>query len=335
MLTPTPAKILVLSDSFHELPEAVEVLASSGHEIGYIHALRRLESLTPDELPFLLHETEALVTGRVMTLSREALELLPRLKVVALHTSGSDNVDLDAATERGICVTNVKGSNAAQCADLAIGLILATVRQIVRGDKAIRAGRWASDTNVSFDVSGATLGVVGLGQIGKMVVKRAHGFDMNLLVHTRTPDQAFAERYGVTFVTLDELLSRADIVSLNASLGTGSYRMIGERELRLMKPTAFLTNIARGELVDEAALYRALTEGWIAGAGLDVFETEPIYESHLFNLENVVLTPHQAGLTASGKLGAAVRAAHNALLILAGEISGDIVNPEAFGRTLV
>lgn len=334
-MTLFPAKILVVSDSFHELPGAVEILTDSGHEIAYVHSLRRLESLTAEELPFPLHETEALVTGRVMTISREALSLLPKLKVIALHTSGSDNVELEAATERGICVTNVRGSNAGQCADLAMGLILATVRQIVRGDKAIRAGRWASDTNVSFDVGGATLGVIGLGQIGKMVVKRAHGFDMELLVYTRTPDPEFAERYGVAYVTLDELLSRADVVSLNASLSPGSHRMIGERELRLMKPTAFFTNIARGELVDEAALYRALTEGWIAGAGLDVFETEPLFESPFFDLDNVVLTPHQAGLTASGKLGAAVRAARNALLVLSGEISGDTLNPDALRRHLV
>ena len=334
MTLPT-AKILVVSDSFHELPEAVELLATSGHEIAYIHGLRRLETLTRAELPFPLRDTDAIITGRVMTISREALQLVPKLKIIALHTSGSDNVDVEAATEQGICVTNVKGSNAAQCADLAMGLILAVVRQIVRGDKAIRAGRWVSETNSSFDITGATLGVIGLGQIGKALVKRAHGFEMKLLVHTRTPDATFAKAFGLTYVTLDELLSDADVVSLNASLGPESRRMIGERELRLMKPTAFFTNIARGEFVDEAALYRALTEGWIAGAGLDVFETEPLVQSPLFALDNVVLTPHQAGLTVSGKRGAAVRAARNALLILAGKNSDDTVNPHALRRHLV
>ena len=330
-----PAKILVVSDSFHELPEAVAVLAASGHEVAYIHGLRRLETLTATELPFPLAETDAVVTGRVMSISREALRLLPKLKVIALHTSGSDNVDIEAATAQGVYVTNVKGSNAAQCADLTMGLILATVRQIVRGDKALRAGRWASDTSSSFDVSGATLGVIGLGQIGKALVKRAYGFELKLLVSTRTPDPAFAEAYGITYVTLDELLRRADIVSLNASLGPESHKMIGERELRLMKSSAFFINIARGELVDEAALYRALKGGWIAGAGLDVFATEPLLQSPLFTLDNVVVTPHQAGLTASGKLGAALRAARNALTILAGGTSDDTVNPQALRRHLV
>jgi phosphoglycerate dehydrogenase-like enzyme len=324
-----PGTLLVISDSFHELPEAVALLRDSRHRIGYVHALKKFQDISPDETSVSVAEAEAIVMGRVMTVDEAALDLTPKLRVIALHTSGSDNVDIAAATKRGILVTNVKGINAEQCADFAMGLVLSTIRQIVRGDKVIREGKWASETLSSHDVVGATLGMIGLGQIGKAVVKRAFGFDMKLLAYTRTPDQTFAERYGVTYTSLEHLLETSDIICLTASLTPETHHMIGEKEFNLMKKTAFLVNVARGELVDESALYNALKNKRIAGAGLDVFEEEPLYKSPLFDLENVVLTPHQAGLTISGKVGAALRAARNALQVLNGEVPKDAINPEA------
>jgi len=321
--------ILVISDSLHELPEAVRVLEKSGQQLSYIHSLKRWQDITPDELDFSLAETDAVVMGRVMTVTEEALELTPKLKVIALHTSGSDNVDLAAATERGVVVTNVKGINAEQCADFALGLMLATVRNIVRGDKAIRAGKWVSETDSSTDIYGATLGLIGLGQIGRAVIKRAAGFDMKLLVHTRTHDEAFAKQYGVTYLSKDEVLAQADIIVLTASLTPETRHMIDEAAFKRMKRSAHFINIARGELVDENALYRALKENWIAGAGIDVFQEEPLFNSPLFDLETVVVTPHMAGLTESGKVGAAVRAAKNALAVLNGELPKDSLNPDA------
>jgi phosphoglycerate dehydrogenase-like enzyme len=330
MTNPAPPNtILVISDSFHELPEAVALLGDSGHRVAYVKSLKKFQDITKAETPISVAEAEAIVMGRVMTVDEEALALARKLRVIALHTSGSDNIDLAAATKRGILVTNVKGINAEQCADFAMGLMLSVVRQIVRGDKAIRQGKWAQETLSSQDVGGATLGVIGLGQIGKAVVKRAFGFDMKILAYTRTPDQAFAERYGVTYTSLEHLLTTSDIICLTASLTPDTYHMLGEKEFNLMKRTAFFINIARGELVDETALYNALKNGRIAGAGLDVYEEEPLYKSPFFDLENVVLTPHQAGLTMSGKVGAALRAARNALQVLAGEIPKDAINPEA------
>lgn len=326
------SNILVVSDSFHELPEATQLLEQSGHQVAYVRSLKRLQTIGDHDSSVPVATADAIVMGRVMTVDREALACAKNLKVIALHTSGSDNVDLGAATERGVVVTNVKGVNAEQCADFAMGLMLASVRQIVRGDKALRAGRWVAETSSSRDMSRATLGLIGLGQIGKAVIQRAAAFDMELLVHTRTPDPAFASRYGVSFVALEELLSQADIVCLTASLTPDTYHMLGEAQFRMMKPSAHFINVARGELVDEGALYHALKERHIAGAGLDVFETEPLYASPLFELDNVVLTPHQAGLTLSGKVGAAVRAARNALEVLAGTLPADAVNPEAWHR---
>jgi phosphoglycerate dehydrogenase-like enzyme len=321
--------IVVVSDSLRELPPAVAALEGCGHHVEFVDDLVDFREIAARGLADLAR-ADAIVMGRVMRTDAEALALCPNLKVMALHTSGSDTVDVAEATRRGVVVTTVKGVNAEQCAEFAIGLMLAVTRQILRGDRAIRAGRWAADTQTSLDLYGATLSVLGLGMIGKAAVRRAAAFGMRVLCHTRTPDPAFGEAFGVEFVGKDEALARADVVSLFASLTPETRHMIGARELSLMGRHAYLINIARGELVDEAALYDALTNGTIAGAGLDVFETEPLTASPLFALENVILTPHQAGLAQSAKVDAAMRAVENALAALAGRCPPDAINPQAF-----
>ncbi|HVG49779.1 MAG TPA: NAD(P)-dependent oxidoreductase [Rubellimicrobium sp.] len=321
--------ILVVSDSLRELAPAVTALEASGHRIAYVDALLPLPEVAARGLDDL-SQVEALVTGRLMWLDAEALALLPRARVIALHTSGSDNVDLPEATRRGIVVTNVKGVNAEQCAEFSVGLLLAVTRQIRTGDIAIREGLWASRTQTSLDLYGATVGIVGLGLIGRAAVRRLRAFGVRLLCHTRTPDPVFADEMGMTTTDLDTLLRESDVVSLYASLTEHTRHMIGARELGLMKPSATLINIARGELIDEPALIEALRTRRIAGAGLDVFETEPLHDSPLFALDNVVLTPHQAGLAASAKVNAAVRAVTNALAALGGRLPPDAINPEAF-----
>jgi phosphoglycerate dehydrogenase-like enzyme len=325
------SRILVISDSFHTLPEAVATLEASGHEISYVHDLTSWKELAPGDRQALA-EAQAVVMGRVLGIDGAHFSLAPSLKVIALHTSGSDNIDLDEATRRGVLVTNVKGVNAEQCAEFAMGLMLCVVRQIRTGDRAIRAGLWAVATQTSMDVFGATLGVVGFGQIAKAFVRRARAFGMRILVYTRTPDAALASEFGIQYATLDEVLIQSDIVCLFASLTKDTNHMIGARELSLMKVSAYLINIARGELIDQEALIEALRNHRIAGAGLDVFEGEPVFDSPLFTLDNVVLTPHQAGLTQGGKVGAAVRAARNALEVLNGNVPRDAVNPNAHQR---
>lgn len=322
-------KILVVSDSLRDLPPAVAVLAGCGHDVEYIDDLIGFPEIAANRLGDLAG-ADAIVMGRVMHTDARALSLAGRAKVIALHTSGSDNVDLAEATRRGIIVTNVKGVNAEQCAEFSIGLMLAVTRQILAGDRAIRAGRWAADTQSSLDLYGATLSVLGLGMIGKAAVRRAAAFGMKILVHTRTPDPAFGEHYDIDYVSKDEALARADVVSIYASLSEDTRRMIAARELALMQPHAYLINIARGELIDEDALFEALVMRRIAGAGLDVFEEEPLHASRFFDLPNVVLTPHQAGLAQSAKVEAAVRAVNNALSVLAGQLPADAINPTAF-----
>lgn len=326
-------KILVVSDSLKELPRATAALTASGHTVEYIDRLVGFPEIVRHNLGDLAG-ADAIVMGRVMDVNADALALAKRAKVIALHTSGSDTIDIEAATQRGIVVTNVKGVNAEQCAEFSIGLMLAVTRQIRTGDVAIRQGRWAADTQSSLDLYGATLAVFGLGMIGKAAVRRAAAFGARILVHTRTPDPEFARDYAIEYVSKDEALQRADVVSLYTSLNADTFHMIGSRELSLMHRHAYLINIARGELVDEAALFHALTQGTIAGAGLDVFASEPLHVSPLFALPNVVLTPHQAGLAVSSKIDAAVRAVNNALAVLAGKLPTDAINPHALNSRI-
>ena len=175
--------------------------------------------------------------GRVLKVDAAAFSLAPNLRVIALHTSGSDNVNLDEATRRGVLVTNVKGVNAEQCAEFAIGLMLCVVRKILTGDRAIRTALWASRTQTSMDVYGATLGVIGFGQIARAFVARARAFGTRILVHTRTPDTALAKEFGIEYASLDDLLSHADIVGLFASLTQHTRRMIGARQCRAHPPS--------------------------------------------------------------------------------------------------
>jgi len=305
------------------------MLDASGHEITYVEDLVPWTDLAAGDR-VALREAHAVIMGRVPGVDAAAFSLAHQVRIIALHTSGSDNVDLEEATRRGVLVTNVKGVNAEQCAEYALGLMLCVVRQIRTGDRAIRAGLWTALTQTSMDVYGATVGIIGLGQIAKAFVPRARALGMRILVHTRTPDAALAKELGIQYAPLDQLLSQADIVSLFASLTKDTRRMIGARELRLMKRSAYLINVARGELVDQDALVDALRAGQIAGAGLDVFENEPLLDSPLFALDNAVLTPHQAGLTQGGKVNAAVRAARNALEALGGAIPRDAINPSAW-----
>ncbi len=321
----TRSRILVISDSLHTLPKAVAALEASGHTVTWLNELIPFDQIKREGLADLA-AADAIVMGRIMGIGAEMLDLVPQAQVIALHTSGTDNVDLAAASARGITVTNVKGVNAEQCAEFSIGLMLALVRQIRRGDIAIRAGRWAADTQGSMDIWGASYGMIGLGQIGQAAARRAKAFGMKLICHTRTPDPVLAADLGISYLPLDQVMAQSDVVNVFASLNPSTRHIVGAAQIALMQPHAYLVNIARGELVDEVALAKALAAGRIAGAALDVFEHEPLTESPLFALDNVILTPHQAGLTHNAKSDAAVTAVRNALAGLAGKVPPNAVN---------
>lgn len=268
-----------------------------------------------------------MITDRI---DAELLERAPHLRMIANFGVGYDNIDVRAATERRIPVSNTPGVLTDTTADLAFALILGCARRIVEGDGYTREGKfqfWAPFHFLGRDVSGKTLGIVGLGGIGKAVARRAKGFGMQVLYHNRKRIGASEEReLAVTYSDLDSLLARSDFLSLHVPLTEGTRHLIGGRELGMMKRTAFLINTSRGPVVDEAALLRALREGRIAGAGLDVYENEPYVCPGLEKLENAILLPHMGSATIESRTRMAYKAAENLLKGLKGERPPDCLN---------
>ena len=266
----------------------------------------------------------------------ELLDAAPRLRVVSNLAVGYNNIDVAAATARGIVVTNTPGILTEATAELAFALILAAARRVVDLDRRTRAGEWTCWAPLLFlsrEVSGKTLGVVGLGRIGRAVARRARAFGMRVLYHSRSRLEAEEERdLGVEYAEKDELLATADFVSLHVPLSAETRHLIGRRELGLMKPTAYLINTSRGPVVDEAALVEALKARRIEGAGLDVYESEPMLTPGLAALDNAVLLPHVGSATVETRTKMARMAAENLLSALRGERPAHVVNPEVWPR---
>jgi glyoxylate reductase len=253
----------------------------------------------------------------------------PRLKVVSCIAVGYDNVALAEATRRRVAVTNTPGVLTDACADLAWALILGVARRIVEGDRLTRSGEWRGLSNtllLGVDVAGKTLGIVGAGRIGAAVAKRATGFSMPILYFARTAKPEM-DALGAKRVTFDEVLAKSDFVSVHVPLTPETRHMFGEAEFRKMKPTARFINMARGPVHDEAALVKALREGWIAGAGLDVYEHEPQIDPGLIDMPNVLLLPHIGSATVETRRRMAILAAENLLAVLDGLPCPNIVNP--------
>ena len=264
----------------------------------------------------------AIITSNI-PFDRDVLEKAAGLKVVSRFGVGYDCVDVRAAVERGVVVTNTPVLSEA-VVELVFGLLFAVARNISKADAYLKGGQWSvREERIRFtgvDFFGKTLGIIGLGRIGSLLARRARSFDMRLVYTDIVRYHVLEGEVGVQFLPLDMLLSQADFVSLHTPLTEQTRRLIGERELRAMKPSAILVNTSRGLVVDEAALIQALTEGWIAGAGLDVYEHEPIrLESPLLTLENVVLTPHLGGGTRECNDRVVAVAVENTIRVLNGE----------------
>lgn len=241
-------------------------------------------------------EADALWSVLADSINREVFEAGTKLKIVANMAVGYNNIDLESAKEYDVIVTNTPGVLTETTADLAFALLLATARKLISAENEIRKGNWTSWAPMRFtgmDVGGATLGIIGMGRIGEAVARRAKGFDMQVLYHNRNRKPDAEAEYGLEFRELDTLLKEADFVIILAPFTPETAGMIGARELDLMKNTGVLINVARGGIVDEAALYDALKNGAIWAAGLDVFEKEPIPLDHpLLTLPNVTVLPH-------------------------------------------
>ena len=277
----------------------------------------------------LLQDAEGAIISS-MPITDAVLSETPRLKVIALRGVGYDSVDVAAATARGIAVAVAPGFTDS-VADYLFGLLLAVARQVTLADRLVRERRW--EVLVSTNIAGKTMGIIGLGRIGKAVARRAHGFDMPVLAADVVRDEAFAARYGVQYVPLETLLRQSDVVSVNAPLQGDTRHLIDAEALASMKPTAYLINTARGDLVDEAALAAALRAGRLAGAGLDVFHDEPLRDSPLRGLDNVVLSPHLAAYSREGLRETGLLAARAVLDVLGGgaPAAGQWINPGAAG----
>ncbi|HEY2389498.1 MAG TPA: D-glycerate dehydrogenase [Candidatus Binatia bacterium] len=306
-----PARVLVT----YPLPPEARALLQGTRVTTY----RGPQPMPRDALAAALRRVDGALTLLTDRIDGAVLAGAPRLRVVANCAVGFDNVDLAAAAARGIVVTNTPDVLTEACADLAFALLLTTARRVAEGDRLVRAGRWRGwdpALLLGTEVHGATLGLVGLGRIGAAMARRARGFGMRVLYHQR--HAAARPPAGATRVPLRRLLAAADFVSLHVPLTPATRRLIGARELGLMKPGAILVNTSRGAVVDEPALVHALTTGHLGGAGLDVFAREPRVPAALRRLSNVVLTPHVASATSATRTRMAVLAARNLAAVLAG-----------------
>jgi lactate dehydrogenase-like 2-hydroxyacid dehydrogenase len=302
-------------------------------------------TIWPDELPPPRDTLLAAVAGcdGIVTLLTDRVddELLdaagPQLRVVSNYAVGFDNIDVPACTRRGIPVGNTPGVLTDTTADLAFALLMAAARRLPEGDRYVRAGKWRTWGPMLLlgpDVHGATLGIVGFGRIGQALARRASGFGMTVLYHDvkRLPDEV-SSPLGATFVELDELLARADFVSLHVNLTPETQHMINADSLRRMKRSAVLVNTSRGPVVDQPALYEALHEGVIAAAALDVTDPEPIpADDPLLGLDNCLIVPHIASASRATRGKMAEMAAANLLAGVRGERLPTPVNPEVYER---
>ncbi len=311
-------------------PEAIERLRAHA-EVEYV---RTDDPLPAEELHRRLRGKQGVVCQLTDKFPAEVIETLEGIRILANVAVGFDNIDVPAATRKGILVSNTPEVLTDTTADLAFALLLAAARRVVEGHHYVHSGkwrRWAVDLMVGQDVHHRTLGILGMGRIGRAVAKRATGFSMRVLYHDaqRAPE-AVERELGAEFVSKDRLLAESDFISVHVPLSDATKKLIGADELRKMKQTAILVNTSRGPVVDEAALAEALSKGVIGGAGLDVFEREPEVHPLLLKLENAVLAPHIGSASVDTRLKMCMMAVDNAVEALAGRRPPNLLNPEAW-----
>jgi D-3-phosphoglycerate dehydrogenase/(S)-sulfolactate dehydrogenase len=320
-------RVLITSVFLAAGDDVDRLLTAQGMEPVY-HPLRG--ERTEEELIGILQGIDGAIASTDPFTAR-VIQAADRLKVISRTGVGYDAVDVPAATQRGVMVTTTPGVNRHAVADWALALILCCARKVPENLAEVQRGAWVRYEGM--DLDGKTLGVVGLGTIGKEVAKRAKAFGMRLLAFDLVQDLPFAAAQGIAYVPLEELLRQSDFVSIHCFLNAATRHLFNAERLALMKPTAYLINTARGGIVDAEALYRALRDKRLAGAGLDVFEGEPLAEgSPLRGLANVYLSPHCAGATADARVRSGSMAAENLVRGLRGERPEGIVNPEVLGR---
>ena len=310
------ARILVTKHIFPVVVERLREVVDVDYEASE-------DGLSPAQLIERAQGKDAILCQVTDRFTSDVLAQLQGVRVIAHVGVGYDNIDAAAAKQQGILVTNTPGVVDESTADMAFGLMLATARRIPESDQFIRDGKWARwsiDLMIGCDVHHQTLGILGMGRIGQVVARRARGFSMRVLYNNRNRVASEIEKeLQAEYVSMERLLAESDFVSIHTPLNPGTRRLIGEAQLKLMKRSAILINTSRGLVVDETALVKALDEGWIAGAGLDVFEDEPRVHPGLVAHSNVVMAPHIGSASVATRTKMALMAAENALAVMRGE----------------
>jgi len=271
-------------------------------------------------------DVDAILVRSATKVDAEAIAAAKNLKVIARAGVGLDNVDIKAATQAGVMVVNAPTSNIVSAAELAVALLLASARNVVPASSALRNGEWKRSKYTGVEVADKTVGIVGLGRIGILVAQRLSAFGVKLIAYDPYVQPARAAQLGVRMMSLDELLAEADFITVHLPKTPETIGLIGEEQLHKVKPTVHIVNAARGGIIDEDALYKAMVEGRVAGAGLDVYAKEPCTDSPLFSLETVVGLPHLGASTDEAQEKAGIAVAKSVRLALSGELVPDAVN---------
>jgi len=282
--------------------------------------------IAPDELLRVIGEYDALIVRSETKVTAAVIDAGRKLEVIGRAGAGVDNIDVDAATKRGIIVVNTPLGNTISAAEHTIALMLSLSRYIPQANATLKGGKWERQRFMGVEVRGKTLGIIGLGQIGSEVARRARGLDMHVVAHDPFVSEERAQSLIVDMVSLEELLRRSDYIAIHTALTPQTRGLIGERELRLVKPGARIINVARGGIVDEEALYNAVEEGRIAGAAVDVFSKEPAQDNILFKSDRIIVTPHLGASTAEAQERVALDVAEQIAAIFRGEPPAYSVN---------
>jgi D-3-phosphoglycerate dehydrogenase len=305
---------------------AEELSPATVEALGPDFEIRNVDGTDRVALLGALADAEAILVRSATKVDEEAIAAAPRLRVIARAGVGLDNVDIKAATTAGVMVVNAPTSNIISAAELTIGHILSLARHIPAGHASLADGQWKRSKYTGVELYEKTIGIIGLGRIGALITARMQSFGTNVIAYDPYVTSARAQQLGVQLVSLEELLSESDFVTIHMPKTPETVGMISDDQFALMKKTAFIVNVARGGLIDEDALHRALTTNTIAGAGLDVFVSEPPQDSPLLALDNVVVTPHLGASTDEAQEKAGVSVARSVRLALSGELVPDAVN---------
>jgi D-3-phosphoglycerate dehydrogenase len=312
-----PAPVVLVAE---ELSPAGIALLESSFEVRFTDGADRSKLLPA------LADVDAVIVRSATVIDAEAIARAPRLRVVARAGVGLDNVEVEAATKAGVMVVNAPSSNIVSAAEHAVALLLALARNVPQAMTSLKSGQWKRSAYTGIELQDKVVGILGLGRIGVLVAERLAAFDMTVIAYDPYVPPTRSAQLGVRLVGLDELLAEADFISVHLPRNAETAGLIGDRELRLVKPSVRIVNAARGGIVDEAALASALRDGRVAGAALDVYATEPCTDSPLFGFENVVVTPHLGASTHEAQEKAGTQVARSVRLALAGEFVADAVN---------